>query len=94
MRSTSYKKRAEISSVKKSISRLKEMIFLTCQNGNRALIEDDTDIHSKSFQDNISSGEELPRPAIAEILSDQLNIYHTTIAAKLNDTMEIPTSFQ
>ena len=46
-----------------------------------------TSIHFKELQDNISQASD-SSDSYREILSDQLNIYHTTISSKLNDIMK------
>ena len=55
-------------------------------------ITDNTAIHFKELQDNISQASD-SSDSYREILSDQLNIYHTTITSKLNDIMKFLTVF-
>jgi magnesium transporter len=55
-------------------------------------ITESTYVHFKELQDNISQANE-SSDSYREILSDQLNIYHTTISAKLNDIMKFLTVF-
>jgi magnesium transporter len=85
----SYKK--ELNFLRKNIKPAKEMIFSLAKMETE-LIEDDTDIHFKELQDNISQASD-SSDSYREILSDQLNIYHTTISSKLNDTMKFLTVF-
>ncbi|MFT7298653.1 MAG: magnesium transporter [Sphingobacteriales bacterium] len=56
------------------------------------LIHERTDIHYKELVDNINQAIESTE-SYREILSDQLNIYHTTISSKLNDIMKFLTVF-
>ena len=56
------------------------------------LIDDDSYIHFKELQDNINHASE-SSDSYRDILSDQLNIYHTTITSKLNDIMKFLTIF-
>lgn len=84
-----YKK--ELNFLRKNIKPAKEMIFSLAKMETE-LIEDDTDIHFKELQDNISQASD-SSDSYREILSDQLNIYHTTISSKLNDTMKFLTVF-
>ncbi|MDG2073415.1 MAG: CorA family divalent cation transporter, partial [Polaribacter sp.] len=44
------------------------------------------------YQNNINHAVEIS-DSYREILSDQLNIYHTTVSAKLNDIMKFLTVF-
>lgn len=84
-----YKK--ELNFLRKNIKPAKEMIFSLAKMETE-LIEEDTDIHFKELQDNISQASDTS-DSYREILSDQLNIYHTTISSKLNDTMRFLTVF-
>lgn len=84
-----YKK--ELNFLRKNIKPAKEMIFSLAKMETE-LIEEGTDIHFKELQDNISQASD-SSDSYREILSDQLNIYHTTISSKLNDTMRFLTVF-
>lgn len=84
-----YKK--ELNFLRKNIKPAKEMIFSLAKMETE-LIKDETDIHFKELQDNISQASDTS-DSYREILSDQLNIYHTTISSKLNDTMRFLTIF-
>ena len=55
-------------------------------------INESTYVHFKELEDNISQANEVS-DSYREILSDQLNIYHTTISSKLNDVMKFLTVF-
>jgi len=56
------------------------------------LIADSTQIHLNELLANISLANDYSE-SYREILSDQLNIYHTTMSSKLNDTMKFLTIF-
>ena len=49
-------------------------------------------MHFKELQDNINQASD-SSDSYRDILSDQLNIYHTTISSKLNDIMKFLTVF-
>ena len=49
-------------------------------------------VHFKELQNNINHAVEIS-DSYREILSDQLNIYHTTVSTKLNDIMKFLTVF-
>jgi len=49
-------------------------------------------VHLKELLDNINQATD-SSDSYREILSDQLNIYHTTISSKLNDIMKFLTIF-
>ncbi|HMR40782.1 MAG TPA: magnesium/cobalt transporter CorA [Ignavibacteria bacterium] len=81
----------ELNFLRKCIKPAKEMIFALAKLDSE-LIEESTDIHFKELQDNISQASD-SSDSYREILSDQLNIYHTTISSKLNDIMKFLTVF-
>ncbi|MBN2789863.1 MAG: magnesium/cobalt transporter CorA [Candidatus Delongbacteria bacterium] len=81
----------ELNFLRKNINPAKEMI-LSLSKIESDLIEDDTYIHFKELLDNINHATE-SSDSYREILSDQLNIYHTTISSKLNDVMKFLTVF-
>jgi magnesium transporter len=56
------------------------------------LIKEDTYVHFKELLDNINQATDSSE-TFRDILSDQLNIYHTTISSKLNDVMKFLTIF-
>lgn len=84
-----YKK--ELNFLRKNIKPAKEMI-LSMSKMESEFIDEGTDIHFKELQDNINQAGE-SSDSYREILSDQLNIYHTTISSKLNDIMKFLTIF-
>jgi magnesium transporter len=81
----------ELNFLRKSIKPAKEMIFSLAKMESEFITES-TYVHFKELQDNISQANE-SSDSYREILSDQLNIYHTTISAKLNDIMKFLTVF-
>lgn len=81
----------ELNFLRKSIKPAKEMIFLLTKNDSE-FINESTHLHFKELQDNISQANDA-LDHYREILSDQLNIYHTTISSKLNDIMKFLTVF-
>lgn len=85
----SYKR--ELNFLRKNINPAKEMI-LALSKLEADMIEDSTDVHLKELVSNIDQATDSANN-YREILSDQLNIYHTTISSKLNDTMKFLTVF-
>lgn len=81
----------ELNFFRKNIKPAKEMIF-TLAKMESEFISESTYIHFKELQDNISQASD-SSDSYREILSDQLNIYHTTISSKLNDIMKFLTVF-
>jgi magnesium transporter len=85
----SYKR--ELNFLRKNIKPAKEMIFSLAKMDSEYITES-TYVHFKELQDNISQASDAS-DSYREILSDQLNIYHTTISSKLNDIMKFLTVF-
>lgn len=81
----------EMNFLRKNIKPAREMIF-NLSKLDTEFISDETQIHLKELQDNISQASDVS-DSYREILSDQLNIYHTTISTKLNDIMKFLTVF-
>lgn len=81
----------ELNFLRKSIKPAKEMIF-SLAKFESDFITESTYLHFKELEDNISQANDAS-DAYREILSDQLNIYHTTISSKLNDIMKFLTVF-
>lgn len=81
----------ELNSLRKSIKPAKEMIFSLAKTDSDFITES-TYVHFKELEDNISQANDASDD-YREILSDQLNIYHTTISSKLNDIMKFLTVF-
>lgn len=81
----------ELNFLRKSIKPAKEMVFVLSKIESD-LIDESSYIHFKELQDNINQASD-STDSYREILSDQLNIYHTTISSKLNDIMKFLTIF-
>ena len=86
-----YTYKREMNFLRKNISPAKEMI-LALSKMESELINESTRIHFKELLDNINQAIDSSE-TYREILSDQLNIYHTTISSKLNDVMKFLTIF-
>lgn len=81
----------ELNFLRKNINPAKEMI-LSLSKMDSDIIQDSTDIHLKELLDNVTYATETA-DNYREILSDQLNVYHTTMSTKLNDIMKFLTVF-
>jgi len=81
----------ELNFLRKNIKPTKEMI-LSLSKLDSNLIYENTEVHFKKLQDNINQASD-SSDSYRDILSDQLNIYHTTISSKLNDIMKFLTVF-
>ena len=81
----------ELNFLRKNIKPAKEMI-LTLSKIESEYIDESTDIHLKALLDNINLASD-SLDSYREILSDQLNIYHTSISSKLNDIIKFLTIF-
>ena len=81
----------ELNFLRKNIKPAKEMI-LTLSKMESVFIDEGTWIHIKELQDNINHATD-STDSYRDMLSDQLNIYHTTISSKLNDIMKFLTIF-
>tara|TARA_R110001583_G_scaffold165509_7_gene318223 strand:+ start:813 stop:1919 length:1107 start_codon:yes stop_codon:yes gene_type:complete len=86
-----YTYKREMNFLRKNITPAKEMI-LALSKIESELINEGTHIHLKELFDNINQAIDSTE-TYREILSDQLNIYHTTISSKLNDVMKFLTIF-
>ena len=86
-----YTYKRELNFLRKSIKPAKEMI-LTLSKLESELIEETTYFHFKELLENINQATDSSE-TYRDILSDQLNIYHTTISSKLNDIMKFLTIF-
>ena len=81
----------ELNFLRKNIKPAKEMI-LSLSKMESEYIDESTDIHLKALLDHINLASE-SSDIYREILSDQLNIYHTTISSRLNDIIKFLTIF-
>jgi magnesium transporter len=82
----------ELNFLRKNIKPAKEMILAFNKLDSELLNGGDIGLHLKELAGNINHANELT-DSYREILSDQLNIYHTTITSKLNDIMKFLTVF-
>jgi magnesium transporter len=85
------KYKRELNFLRKNIKPTREMI-LSLSKLDSDLIHENTEVHFKELQDNINQASD-SSDSYRDILSDQLNIYHTTISSKLNDIMKFLTVF-
>ena len=86
-----YKYKRELNFLRKNITPAREMI-MTLSKIESDLIAEPTHVHFQELLDNINQATDAS-DTYREILSDQLNIYHTTISSKLNDVMKFLTIF-
>lgn len=82
----------EMNYLRKNIIPAKEMITSLVKLDSDFIDFETTGVHFKELQDNINQAVETS-DSYREILSDQLNIYHTTVSSKLNDIMRFLTIF-
>jgi magnesium transporter len=82
----------EINYLRKNIIPAKEMINALVKIDSDFLDNEVVGVHLRELQDNIAQAVETS-DSYREILSDQLNIYHTTISSRLNDVMKFLTIF-
>lgn len=83
--------KGEIIYLRKTINPCRDLI-LTLSKMESALLSEEIAVHLKELQDNINHAYD-SLESYREILSDQLNIYHTTVSSKLNDIMKFLTVF-
>jgi len=81
----------ELNFLRKNIKPAMEVI-LTLSKMDSDLLDEGTEVHFKELQDNINQASETS-DSYREILSDQLNIYHSMISTRLNDIMKFLTIF-
>ncbi len=83
--------KVEVNYLRKTIKPSREMILNFCKSDSE-FIDDKTDIHLLELKNNI----ELANESVdnyRELLSDQLNVFHTTVSYKLNDILKFLTIF-
>lgn len=83
--------KVEISYLRKIIKPCREMIQNLCKLDSE-LIEQSVKVHLQELKHNMDQANEAV-DNYREILSDQLNIFHTTVAYKLNDVLKMLTIF-
>lgn len=81
----------ELNFLRRNIRPAKEMI-LTLSKLESDLIFESTYIHFQELRDNINQATD-SSDSYREILTDQLNLYHTSVSTKLNDIMKFLTIF-
>jgi magnesium transporter len=81
----------ELNYIRKNISPAKEMI-ISLSKLESDMIEYSSDVHLSELVDNIKLAIDSSE-SYREILSDQLNIYHSIISSRLNDIMKFLTVF-
>jgi magnesium transporter len=81
----------ELNFLRRNINPAREMI-LALSKLDTELIEESNEVHFKELVDNINQATDTSN-SYREILSDQLNIYHSTVSTKLNDIMKFLTVF-
>lgn len=86
-----YKYKRELNFLRKNIKPAKEMI-LNMLKMESEYINESTYIHIEALLDHINLASD-SSDSYREILSDQLNIYHTTISSRLNDIIKFLTIF-
>lgn len=88
----------EINTYKREIQYLRKLIkpsqdlLINLVKLDSELLKENTYVHFKELQDNINHAIE-SLDSYREILSDQLNIFHTNVSDKLNDIMKFLTIF-
>ena len=83
--------KSEITFARKSIKPCREIIFNLIKLDSD-LVNDGTVVHLKELQNNIEHANELI-DSYREVLSDQLNIFHTNVSYRLNDILKFLTIF-
>ena len=81
----------ELNFIRRNIRPAKEMILALSKMESEYIYES-TYVHYKELLDNINQAND-SSDSYREILTDQLNLYHTTISSKLNDIMKFLTIF-
>lgn len=85
----SYKK--ELNFLRRNIHPAREMLLALTKTETDYIAEDRL-VHFRDLLSNISQAVE-STDGYREVLSDQLNIYHTNVSSKLNDIMKVLTVF-
>ena len=79
----------ELNFMRRHIKPAKEMV-LALSKMESEFIQDKNKVNYKELQDNINEASELS-DSYREMLYDLLNIYHTSVTARLNDIMKVLT---
>jgi magnesium transporter len=83
--------KGEISFLRKNVKPCREMV-MNFAKLDSDLIDDSMDVHFQELQNNIEMANEAV-DSYREILSDQLNIFHTNVTNRLNDILKFLTIF-
>lgn len=86
-----YIYKRELNFLRRHIKPAKEMITSLLKD-EYEIIQESSENHYLELENNINHAIELS-DSYRDILSDQLNIYHTTVSSKLNDIMKFLTVF-
>ncbi len=86
-----YVYKRELNFLRRNIKPAKEMITNLLKE-EFEIIRESSEVHYLELQNNINHAIELS-DSYRDILSDQLQIYHTTMSSKLNDIMKFLTVF-
>lgn len=86
-----YRLKSEVTYLRKNIKPCREMIMNFAKLDSE-LIADNMDVHLKELQSNIELANE-SIDSYREVLSDQLNIFHTNVNYHLNDILKFLTIF-
>ena len=86
-----YFYKRELNFLRRNIKPAKEMITNLVKE-DYDVIHEDNEVHYLELLNNINHANDLS-DSYRDILSDQLNIYHTTMSSKLNDIMKFLTVF-
>ena len=81
----------ELNYLRKTIKPAREMI-LSLAKLDSEFMNDENEVYFKDLLGNIAQASDVS-DSYRDILSDQLNIYHTTLSSKLNDVMKVLTVF-
>lgn len=82
----------EIHYLRKNILPARELINTLIKTETELIHTKSTGVHWKELQDNLHQAIETS-DSYRDILSDMMNIYHTTVSTKLNDIMKFLTIF-
>jgi magnesium transporter len=82
----------EISFMRRNIGPAREMILAMGKIDSEFIDDDNTSVHWRELQDNITLAIETV-DGYRDMLTDMMNIYHTTVSTKLNDVMKFLTVF-
>lgn len=82
----------EINFMRRNIVPAREMIYGISKIESDYFVDPDNEVHWQELKGNISLALESAE-GYRDMLSDMMNIYHTTVSSKLNDVMKFLTIF-